>query len=236
MRLSLRYRLLLPLALLLIGDAAATAWAASVAARGAEQRLADQQWAVARTLTEPPFFQLTEPILKKMRRLSGAEFLRVGPGAVRESTFTDPTTPPPADVPTATQPEADAAHALGPPVTVEGQEYRCLRLPLKEPHPNAGGDLYIFYPESLRRTAVADAVRPLLILGGAGLVAVVLAFAFGSRLVRRVRDLDAHAADRGRRLPPGAGDRYGRRTPRPRRIRERDGSPVGRVPGRTPAQ
>ncbi len=199
MRLSLRYRLLLPLALLLIGDAAATAWAASVAARGAEQRLADQQWAVARTLTEPPFFQLTEPILKKMRRLSGAEFLRVGPGAVRESTFTDPTTPPPADVPTATQPEADAAHALGPPVTVEGQEYRCLRLPLKEPHPNAGGDLYIFYPESLRRTAVADAVRPLLILGGAGLVAVVLAFAFGSRLVRRVRDLDA----RTRRIAAG---------------------------------
>lgn len=191
MRLSLRYRLLLPLALLLIGDAAATAWAAAVAARGAEQRLAAQQWAVARTLTEPPFFQLTEPILKKMQRLSGAEFLRVGPGAGRESTFTDPDTPPPVDVPTATQPEADAAHALGPPVTVEGREYRCLRLPLKEPHPNAGGDLYIFYPESLRRTAVRDAVRPLLILGGAGVVAVALAFAFGSRLVRRVRALDA---------------------------------------------
>src|SRR5437764_13546446 len=53
MRLSIRYRLLLPLALLLLGDAAATAWAAANAARRAEERLAAQQWAVARTLTEP---------------------------------------------------------------------------------------------------------------------------------------------------------------------------------------
>jgi signal transduction histidine kinase len=54
------------------------------------------------------------------------------------------------------------------------------------------GDLYIFYPESLRQTAVADAVRPLIILGGAaGLFAVGLAMIFGSRLVGRLRDLDA---------------------------------------------
>src|SRR5437870_2758087 len=131
MRLSLRYRLLLPLALLLAGDVAATAWAASAAARGAERRLAAQQWAVARTLTEPD-------------------------------------TPAPADVPTADPVEEGEEHQLGPPVTVAGQEYRCLRLPLKAPHPNAGGNLYIFYPESLRRTAVWDAARPLLLLGGLG--------------------------------------------------------------------
>ena len=57
-----------------------------------------------------------------------------------------------------------------------------------------------------------DAVRPLVVLGGAGgLVAVVLAFAFGSRLVRRVRDLDARtrliAAGDFRPMPvPGADD------------------------------
>ena len=190
MRLSLRYRLLLPLALLLIGDAIATAWAASIAASGAEQRLAAQQWAVAGTL-QGSTFPLTKPILEQVKGLSGAEFLFVHPVAGTHSTFAEPLPQAPTDVPTAIRPEADDAHALGPPVTVAGREYRCLRLHLREPSRNAGGDLYIFYPESRRRTAVRDAVRPLLILGLAGVVAVVLAFAFGSRLVRRVRDLDA---------------------------------------------
>jgi signal transduction histidine kinase len=193
MRFSLRYRLLLPLALLLLGDAAATAWAAQNAARGAERRLAAQQWAVARTLTEPSGqFRLTDSVLQKMKGLSGAEFLFVHPTTPTQSTFPEPKPAPPADVPTATQPEADEEHTLGPPVTVAGQEYRCLRLPLRAPHPNEGGNLYIFYPESLRRSAVRDAVRPLVLLGGiGGLVAVAVAVAFGSRLVRRVRNLEA---------------------------------------------
>ena len=42
MRLSLRYRLLLPLGLLLVGDGVATAWAANIAARNAERQLAEQ--------------------------------------------------------------------------------------------------------------------------------------------------------------------------------------------------
>lgn len=193
MRLSLRYRLLLPLALLLIGDAAATAWAAQIAARRAERRLAAQQWAVARTLTEPrSTFRLTERVLEQMKGFSGAEFLFVPTVGPHESTFPDPKPAPPSDVPTATQPQADEEHTLGPPVEVARNQYRCLRLPLRPPHPQAGGNLYIFYPESLRQTAVRDAVRPLLVLGGlGGLVAVALAFVFGSRLVRRVRDLDA---------------------------------------------
>ncbi len=191
MRLSLRYRLLLPLVLLLLGDAAATAWAAQIAARRAEQRLAEQQWAVAAALTRELTFPLSEPVLQTMRNLSGAEFLFVHPTQPPKSTFAEPPAAP-TDVPTATQPDANEPHRLGPPVTVGGQEYRCLRLPLKPPHPNAGGNLYIFYPESLRREAVADAVRPLVVLGGSGgLIAVVLALAFGARLVRRVRDLDA---------------------------------------------
>jgi len=188
---SLRYRLLLPLALLIVGDAAATAWAAQIAAARAEQRLAKQQWAVADALTNQLTFPLSEPVLRTMRGLSGAEFLFVHPPQPPKSTFAEPPAEP-ISVPTATRPGVDEPHTLGPPVTVAGEEYRCLRLPLKIPHPNAGGNLYIFYPESLRRTAVADAVRPLVVLGGAGgAVAVLFAVAFGSRLVRRVRDLDA---------------------------------------------
>src|SRR5262249_41819171 len=117
-------------------------------------------------------------------------------GVPPESTF-DPIPPPPADVPVVTLAAEAEDHSLGVPVVVAGTEYRCLRLRiLYRPPPYAGGDLYIFYPESLRQTAVRHgaraAVRPLVILGGAGgLLAVVVALAFGSRLVRRVRDLDA---------------------------------------------
>lgn len=210
MRLSIRYRLLLPLVLLLIGDAAATAWAAAAAARRAEERLAAQQWAVAGTLAEPrSTFPLTGRVLEQMRGLSGAEFLFIPVVGPHESTL-DPVPPPPADMPTTTRPHSGETHSLGPAVDVAGNQYRCLRLSLRPPHPNAGGSLYILYPESLRQTAVRDAVRPLLVLGGAGgLVAVGLAFAFGSRLVVRVRDLEARtrliaAGDlRPMPIPPG---------------------------------
>jgi signal transduction histidine kinase len=186
MRLSLRYRLLVPLALLLVGDAVATAWTASAAAAAVDRRLASQLWAVAHTLSEPrTTFPLTERVLDQMKGLSGAEFLLVRVGGSRLGTLPVPDADPP-DVPHTPE------HALGPPVTVGGAAYRCLRLPLKPPHPNAGGSLYIFYPESLRRTAVRDATRPLIVLGTfAGLVAVALAFATGSRLVARVRGLEA---------------------------------------------
>jgi signal transduction histidine kinase len=193
MRLSLRYRLLLPLLLLLVGDALATAWAAGAAARHAERRLAEQQWAIAHTLTEPrSTFPLTRPILEQMKGLSGAEFLFVPAGGTRapESTFPEPPNPP--DVrPFVPAMKADDLQ-LGAPVTVGGQEYRCMRVTLREQTPDRRGDLYILYPESLRQTAVRDAVRPLLLLGGGGgLIAVALAVAFGSRLVGRIRDLDA---------------------------------------------
>jgi signal transduction histidine kinase len=191
MRLSLRYRLLLPLALLLVADIVATAWAAAAAARATERRLAGQLWAVVRTLTEPRPFPLTERVLEQMKGLSGAEFVFAHPNRPPISTLPDPNTRPPADVPVAVPAAEGEDHRLGPPVVVGGTEYRCLRLPLRDPHPSAGGDLYILYPESLRRTAVQDAVRPTLVLGVVGgLLAVGLALALGGGLVRRVRELE----------------------------------------------
>jgi signal transduction histidine kinase len=75
-------------------------------------------------------------------------------------------------------------------VTVAGTEYRCLRLPLRQ-QPNEGGTLYVLYPESLRRSAVWDAARPLLLLGGVGgLIGVGLVVLVSRRLVARVRELD----------------------------------------------
>ena len=180
MRLSLRYRLLIPLLVLLACDFAATGWTAWAAARHAERRIADQLRAVAHTLTEPPTFPLSPRVLGQMKALSGAEFLLVRRDGSRVTTFADPLTPPP-----------DGATAdLGPPVTVAGAEYRCLRLPLRQ-EPNEGGTLYVLYPESLRRSAVWDAARPLLLLGGiGGLIGVGLVVLVSRRLVARVRELD----------------------------------------------
>jgi signal transduction histidine kinase len=215
MRLSLRYRLLLPLALLLVGDALATAWAAQIAARNAERQLAEQQWAVASTLTKPHSnFPLNRPILEQLKGFSQADFLFVpqeGRVGVTASTFDPIPSPPDIEVTTLAKEAED--HTLGSPVSVAGTEYRCLRLQIQARQPGSTrGDLYIFYPESLRQSAVADAVRPLIILGGtSGLIAVALAFAFGSRLVSRVHELDARtrliAAGDFRPMPlPAAND------------------------------
>ncbi len=190
MRLSLRYRLLVPPALLLVGIAGASAWTAYAAAAGAERRIADQLWAVERTVHQPPTFPLTDAVLRQMKGLSGAEFLLVRANGTRVATLPDPAAPPPPEVPVATPAGEGDDHSLGPAVTVSGRDYRCLRLPLRPPHPNEGGTLYVFYPEALRRSAVRDAARPPLVLGAAGgLVAVALTALTAARLVRRVRDL-----------------------------------------------
>ena len=60
---------------------------------------------------------------------------------------------------------------------------------LPEP-PNAGGAVYLFYPESLLDEAIADAVRPSFLGLAFGLVAVGLTFGIGQRLVARIRALE----------------------------------------------
>src|SRR5437763_4344407 len=194
MRLSLRYRLLLPPAVLLAVLAGATAWTAAAAAAAAERRIAHQIGAVARTLTEPPTFPLKQRVLEQMKGLSGAEFLLVERTGDRVATFADPRTEPP-DVPEVT-PGAGGEPALGPPVRVAGAEYRGLKFPLRDPHPDQGGMLYIFYPEALRRAAVWDAVRPALLLGaGGGLAAVLLTVATATRLVARIQAVEQRTRD-----------------------------------------
>jgi signal transduction histidine kinase len=182
MRLGLRTRLLLPPAILLVGIAAATAWAAAAAARHAEARIADQLTRVAHTLAEPPTFRLTARILEQMKGLSGAEYVYVDRPGQRVQTF-----PGPVELP----PGLAEDESLGPPVTVAGREYRGRKLTLTQ-SPNEGGTLVILYPESLRREAVQDAVRPPLVLGAVGgLLAVALSTLAAGRLVNRIRRVGA---------------------------------------------
>ncbi len=182
MRFGLRTRLLLPPLVLLLGIAGATAWAATSAARHAEDRIASQLTRVTRMLNEPPTFPLTQRVLEMMKELSGAEFVFDNRSRQRIQTF-DRVVVLPSGI------TEDVA--LGPPVNLGGNEYRGRRLTLTTP-PNEGGTLFILYPESLRREAVEDAVRPTLLLGAVGgLFAVVLSTLAAGRLVARIRGLNA---------------------------------------------
>src|SRR3954452_19513739 len=98
MRLGIRYRLLGPLGLLLVGVVAASLWSARVAARKAEARVAGQVRNVSDTLQRANFKLNANPtILFQMRNLSGAEFLYVPPDGLALTTFptADVTVPPP---------------------------------------------------------------------------------------------------------------------------------------------
>ncbi len=173
---SLRFRLLGPLLLLLIADAAVTGWAAWAAAGRAEGRIDGQLRSVVRQLTEPPTYPLTLPVMHKMKELSGAEFVLTRRNGEAESTFDPPVS--------GFQPAVE--------VTVHGQPHRVTWLTLPDGHPNAGDVLSVCYPESLRQTAVWSAVRPPLVLGGAVAVTAALIAALGSRVANRVRQVRRH--------------------------------------------
>ena len=121
--------------------------------------------------------------------------------------------------------------SIGPLVRVNGEEYRCRRLILREPHRDAGGRCHIFYPEELlegsdrrRGTAVAprSSFRPW--CGRADL---------RNRPATRGPDSrssgETHAPDRGRRFLADAPAVCERRTPRVDRVRQRHGRPPGQA-------
>ncbi|HVK07947.1 MAG TPA: HAMP domain-containing sensor histidine kinase [Gemmataceae bacterium] len=184
MRLGIRYRLLVPLGLLMAGVIGASLWSARVAARRAEERVATQMRDLSETIGSATF-PLTPAILFTLKNLSAADFVFVQLDGPPLTTFATAAPVPPDEA------FAEAADTgLGPAVRVGDVEYRCQRLALKAPHQNAGGVVYIFLPESRREEAVADAQRPSLVGLGFGLVAVVLTFGIGQRLVGRIRALD----------------------------------------------
>jgi len=183
MRLSLRYRLLIPLGLLLLADAAATAWAARESAREAQERIRTQLARVTHTLTEPPTFPLTPRVLEQMRGFSGAEFVLEKRNGESISTFQGSLS------------KKDTPDSW----VVNGETYRVERLPLPENHPNAGSVLFVAYPESAQRTAVWDAMRPALISGAAIAIAAMVLAWLGSRFVGRIRILE----QRTRRIADG---------------------------------
>lgn len=184
MRLGIRYRLLIPLGLVLLGTVAGSWWSATIAARQAEARVAGQVRSITGTLGNSPY-PLTNFVIEQIKQYSGAEFLLVFPGGDRKTTFGSQAVdvPPVADLP------ASDDTTLGPPVVVGGKTYRVRGLVLKESHIDAGASVYVFYPESLLNEVIADAVRPALLGFVFGLLAVGLTYFLADRLVRRIQRL-----------------------------------------------
>jgi signal transduction histidine kinase len=186
MRWSIRYQLLIPLLILLLGVVGISTWTAVGSANRAQEQIETQVRGIARTVNQAPFPHDNQAILKLMRGLSGAEYLVDDPRLGVISTFENP--PKPADLPEAT---ADAETLrLGPRVTVEGKTYLCNGVRVRRPS-GLSFTLYIFYPESLLHDALWEAVRPSLLLGAfGGLASLVLAVGVAQRLSRRIQELE----------------------------------------------
>jgi signal transduction histidine kinase len=183
MRWSIRYRLFVPLGLLLLGVGGITTWSAMAAARHAEERIAKQVRSVTHTLASARF-SLTLPILDQMKGLSGAEYIYIGPDEDRLSTFPSPDLQLSPEI--LQQPADEVSDELGVPIELNNERYRCRKQPLQ-----SGGTLLIFFPEVSLNEAIRDAVWPSVILGlFAGLGSVALMLVITQSLVARIRSLE----------------------------------------------
>ncbi|MFO0964572.1 MAG: HAMP domain-containing sensor histidine kinase [Gemmataceae bacterium] len=192
MRFTIRYQLLLPLGLLILGIVASSAWTAWSSATRAADEIEGHMDAVAATVRKVTFPRNTQT-LELMKSLSGADFLlcdkRLEPLRDFQGRPIMTLTALPDDLTAARD-----APGLGAPVVVHGASYFCRAVPLGA-EPSAGIVLVQFYPEAVYRDAVWQAIRPALTLGAVGaIVAVVLTLVVTQRLSRRIQQLERRTA------------------------------------------
>jgi signal transduction histidine kinase len=187
MRWPIRYQLLAPLLMLLLGIVGITTWTAVASAARARRDLETRLRGIARTLSEPTF-PLQSNVLRQMKGLTGAEYLLLP--SMGEPTGTLPDLA--IDLPPAEAVVDDwRTLRLGPPVDVDGRTYLCSGVRLRQSSDNSVATLYILYPEALWRDALWGAIKPSLVLGGCvGLASVLLAAGVGRRLSRRIGELE----------------------------------------------
>jgi signal transduction histidine kinase len=204
MRWSIRYQLLIPLLILLLGVVGISTWTGFASADRARRQVETQVRDIARTVLQETTIPRNKRALQLMRGLSEAEYLLdEGTGELITTLDIDHK---PEGLP---QPTADweSLH-LGPRVTVNGKAYLCNGVQRSDP----AFTLYIFYPESLLRDARWEAIRPSLILGAfGGLASMALAVGVAQRLGRRIQELERRtrliaAGDFGPMPLPGRND------------------------------
>jgi signal transduction histidine kinase len=188
-RVNIRSQLLLPLLLLLVGVLGVSVWMAFAAANHARHQIETRVRDVAHIVSEgiiPLAPSEQNHVLLWVKRLSGADYLLVKANGKRIGTL---------DVEPERLPEENVSDdwrtlRLGPSIRAGDDAYLCSGIRLLR-GVNAGDQLYIFYPESLWRDALWQAVWPFLILGGSvGAASVALAVGLGQGLSRRIGELE----------------------------------------------
>jgi signal transduction histidine kinase len=187
MRWGIRYQVLVPVLVLLLGVVGASTWLAVRSAESAVRHQIEAQLRqVARTLDRASF-PFTERVLEQVEDLSGARCLIVTADGRRLAAPRDPPVEPPAE----DAPAEDWENLrLGPTVSAGGESYLSSKVRLRSVEGGAA-TLYLLYPESRWRDALWHALRPALLLGLVGGVgSVALALAVATWLARRVRSLE----------------------------------------------
>jgi signal transduction histidine kinase len=188
-RWPLRFQILLPLAgLTLVTVLAVSLVNAYLAARRARIRIEGQLRAVAHTLADSSF-PLTDGVLAQTAALSGAEFLLTdSAGEVLAGSRADF-----GNVPADTQIQTGHQLTLGRPIQVGSARYfhAAVRRTRRSPEATSAV-LHLFYPEESWQQAWRDAVvSPLVVGGGALVVAVILAVVIAGRVTHPLRRLGA---------------------------------------------
>lgn len=187
MRWSIHYQLLLPLLALLLGVVAGiSAWTAYASAHRSTAQIETRMRHVARVFDQGRF-PLVKYVLEMTEELSGAEYVLVRADEEPLSTLANGAVVLPADDSITSDPDRIRLDAT---VEVGGQNYFCSGVHIRE-KTNEAATLYIYYPESLWRDAVWEAILPSLVFGLlGGLASVALAAGLAQRLSRRIRELE----------------------------------------------
>jgi signal transduction histidine kinase len=184
MRWRIRYQLLVPPLLLLLGVVGVSIWTAEASAQRARQRVESRVREIANNLDKADYLR-NEDVLKQIKLYSGANFVLVQKsGKVSGTVPIDAFTPPPGAVF-----EDAAAVTLGPRVEIGDRSYLVSGLRLLRQ--GQGDTIYVLYPEGELHEAISEARRPVLMLGGtAALASIALAMGLGQSLSGRLRELE----------------------------------------------
>jgi signal transduction histidine kinase len=179
---SIRTQLFLPLALAVTGGILSQGIAIHVVAKQTEMLVLEQLQQVVKTVTSGSY-PLTDRVLEQLRGLTGSDFLLESSGILRG---TIPFTSQIQEL--LKQPSRDGdffESVLNP------QRFRIGRVALMEPHPNAGSILWLIYPETRLNETVNAVIAPSFASILIGVLAGVISFGLGNRVVRVIRQLQS---------------------------------------------
>lgn len=187
MRWPLRYQILIPFALVLLGAVGAvSALNAWLATSRATHQIEEQLQGIAATLADSSF-PLTDMVLRQMHGLSGAEFVLTDADGHSRAASGDLVLPA-GTAPTIAE-NSEQLH-LGPPVTAGDARYFHMVLAIAGRGQQPAGRLHIFYPEKIWLQARSEAALPPLVVGAVALlVTALLAVVLAGRLTRPILEL-----------------------------------------------